>query len=144
MAAADSGQISILVIDNEPLLTDLVANILEPDGFVVHVADGGEKGLEMAARLKPTFILLDLCLPGLDSHEVARRLRENPVTANMPIIYMSARSADEDVRQSFASDGQAILRRPFSIKELKDLVALTLQSIEGLNSGPQAKARSDR
>lgn len=120
---------TILVIDDDPVITDLIATILEPEGYVVHAANCGKRGLEMAVEVRPDIVFVDITMPDLDGYEVTDRLKHDPATSDLPIIYVSGRTAAEDNGRSFASGGLAFFRKPFSARQLKDLVALTLMSV---------------
>jgi CheY-like chemotaxis protein len=129
MTPAGAGQTSILVIDDDPVITDLMASILRPEGYEVHTANCGKQGMALAAQLKPNIVFVDITMPDLDGYAVTERLKNDPATAKLPIIYVSGRTAAEDNGRSFASGGLAFFRKPFSAKQLRDLVALTLMSI---------------
>lgn len=129
MTPAATGRTSILVIDDDPVITDLIASILTPEGYQVHTANSGKAGLDLAATCQPNIVFVDITMPDLDGYAVTERLKKSPATANLPIIYVSGRTAAEDNGRSFATGGLAFFRKPFSAKQLKDLVALTLLSV---------------
>jgi len=79
----------VLVIDDDPAVRDLMGRSLRKDGFEVEVAENGRTGLEMARRLKPVVITLDVMMPGLDGWAVLTALKDDPGTANIPVIMMT-------------------------------------------------------
>ena len=83
---------TVLAIDDEKDLIDLVRYNLEKEGFQVRGALDGETGLAMALQEKPDVVLVDLMLPGLDGLEVCRRLRADSRTAAIPLIMLTAKS----------------------------------------------------
>ncbi len=82
-------------------VVDLLRTLLQREGFEVAVAQDGPEALEAVRREKPDLMLLDLILPGLDGLEVLRRVRQDPITAHLPIIVLSGK--DEETRQSHRS-----------------------------------------
>src|SRR4051795_3211465 len=87
---------TVLVIDDEKDLIELVRYNLDRDGFDVIAASDGRSGLDIATAHKPDLIVLDLMMPGTDGLEVCRRLRADPRTARTPVIMLTARAAEAD------------------------------------------------
>lgn len=92
--ASDPGP-RILVVDDEPANVDLLGGLLEEDGDVLF-ATAGEAAIELARSARPDVVLLDVVMPGMDGHEVCRRLKQDPATAAIPVIFVSAATRDED------------------------------------------------
>ena len=86
-------QISILVVDDEKEIADLVEIYLVSDGYRVFKADNAKDGLEILEKEEVHLVLLDIMMPGMDGLEMCKRIRE---TNNIPIIMLSARSTDLD------------------------------------------------
>lgn len=80
---------TILIIEDEPLLRDVLAKSLECEGFTILKAENGVRGKEVASSRKPDLILLDLILPGEDGFEVLSALSTNPETRNIPVVVLS-------------------------------------------------------
>lgn len=93
--AAVPGLPSVLVVDDVPANIRLLADFLQ-SGHDIHVATRGEDALHLAARLHPDIILLDVVMPGMDGHEVCRRLKADPATRDIPVIFVTSRFAPED------------------------------------------------
>jgi two-component system phosphate regulon response regulator PhoB len=109
---------TILVVDDEPDLLDLVAHHLEAAGFDVVKASRGLEGLEAAARTRPDAILLDLMLPDILGTEVLKRLRRNPATAGVPVVFLTARGEEMDRVVGFELGADDYVVKPFSPREL--------------------------
>ena len=81
--------LKVLVIDDDPVMVRLASNLLKNDGYEVIQAYNGKEGLRKAQEEKPNLVLLDILMPDLDGKEVARRLRADPLTADIPIVFMT-------------------------------------------------------
>ncbi|HWD08069.1 MAG TPA: response regulator, partial [Actinomycetota bacterium] len=88
------GEARILVVDDEPSITDAVSTALRYEGFEVTEAGGGREALKMAGSFKPDLIVLDVMLPDLDGLALTRRLRNDGVRT--PILFLTAKDATED------------------------------------------------
>jgi CheY-like chemotaxis protein len=84
-----NGKKSVLVVDDNRVLVLAAERVLQKQGYDVHTASSGSRGLEMAKELKPDVIILDIVMPGLDGYQVCRTLRENDDTADIPVIFLS-------------------------------------------------------
>jgi CheY-like chemotaxis protein len=82
---------TVLMIDDDPVDRRLVEAVLEPEGYHVLSAEGGEEGVEMARRELPAVVLLDLLMPGMDGFEVVERLRGDQATVDVPIVVLTAK-----------------------------------------------------
>ena len=106
----------ILVVDDEPAITDLLGTALRYMGFEVTTATTGFEALQTAASNSPDLIILDVMLPDLDGFEVCRRLRE--YRDFVPVIFLSARDAEDDRVTGFVRGGDDYVTKPFSLEEL--------------------------
>jgi DNA-binding response OmpR family regulator len=122
---------TILVVDDEPRIVQLVRDYLEHGGFTVLVASDGQAALRTARTGRPDLVILDLGLPGLDGLDVTRALRrEGPV----PIIMLTARTEETDKLVGLELGADDYLTKPFSPKELVARVRAVLRRAEGLQS----------
>ncbi len=99
---------TVLIIDDEEDIRVLVTMLLEMDGdFAVIEASSGEDGIELAAASRPAVILLDHMMPGLDGPSTLARLRRNPSTAAIPVVFLTgkAHSGSTSAFESFGADG---------------------------------------
>jgi DNA-binding response OmpR family regulator len=115
----------ILVVEYEADVADLIRAVLIEEGYLVAVARDGADGLQMAQEWHPDLILLDLQLPKLDGSELLKSLREQPSTAETPVVAMSA---SENIRQHTGElrAADAALSKPFDIDALLTQVAFHL------------------
>lgn len=105
----------VLVVDDEPTIREVVADMLRMDGYQVITAADGAQTLVQAREAKPDLIILDLMLPKIDGLEVARRIREKSA---VPIIVLSARDSDFDKIRGFNVEVDDYVTKPFSPLEL--------------------------
>jgi two-component system, OmpR family, response regulator len=106
----------ILVVDDEPAITDLLATALRYTGYAVQTAANGSEALEQASRSAPDLIVLDVMLPDIDGFEVCRRLRADGDF--VPVIFLTARDAEDDRVAGFVRGGDDYVTKPFSLQEL--------------------------
>ncbi len=108
----------ILVADDEEPILRLVGYALEDAGYRVVAAVDGAEALRLARELLPAVAILDVRMPGLDGHEVARALRGDLRTTGMPIVMLTALAADEDVVAGLTAGADDYVRKPFSLADL--------------------------
>jgi len=105
---------TILVVDDTPENLALLNSLLKDD-YKVKIANGGEKALKIAASdLPPDLILLDVMMPGMDGYEVCRRLKREPKTMNIPVIFLTARSEAEDEKKGLELGAADYITKPIS------------------------------
>ena len=100
----------ILIVDDTPQNIDLLSDMLAGFDCELIVGTSGARALELAARRQPDLILLDVMMPGMDGFEVCRRLKSDPVTAELPVVFVTART--EDVSLGFAVGGADYVTKP--------------------------------
>lgn len=106
----------VLVVDDEPGITDLVSMALRYEGLTVEVAHTGREALRSVASFRPHLMVLDVMLPDFDGFEVLRRLSgDHP---RMPVIFLTARDGLEDKLRGFTLGGDDYITKPFSVEEL--------------------------
>jgi two-component system, OmpR family, response regulator len=123
----DSGQAKVLVVDDEPNITDLVATALRYEGFDVATAGNGRGALDCISGYRPHLVVLDVMLPDLDGFEVARRLRQEG--RRVPILFLTARDATEDKVRGLTLGGDDYVTKPFSLEELLARVRAVLRRV---------------
>jgi two-component system OmpR family response regulator len=111
-----SDQLRVLVVDDEPNITDLLSMALRYEGFEVGIAHTGRQALKAVTELRPALIVLDIMLPDVDGFEVTRRLNERG--DRVPILFLTARDATEDKVRGLTLGGDDYLTKPFSLEEL--------------------------
>ncbi len=112
------GKQTVLVVDDEKDLVDLVSYNLQRNGYHVITATSGDMALELANRELPDMVVLDLMLPGMSGTDVARKLKSDPKTANIPIIMLTAKSEETDVVVGLTLGADDYVTKPFSMKIL--------------------------
>ncbi|MDR3709871.1 MAG: response regulator [Capsulimonadaceae bacterium] len=112
----------ILVVDDEPTLVRLMEFILAKQGHTMLVATNGEEGLAKARAEKPDLILLDIMMPRIDGYEVARRVRADAEINATPIIMLSAKAQDDDVKKGLEVGVDEYITKPFSPEHLVHVV----------------------
>ncbi|MBN2317879.1 MAG: response regulator [Acidobacteria bacterium] len=117
----------ILAIDDEADLIELVRYNLEQEGFQVISASDGESGLKIALQEIPDLVLIDLMLPGMDGLEVCRSLRTDNRTASIPVIMLTAKSAESDRIVGLELGADDYVVKPFSPRELAARVKAVLR-----------------
>ncbi len=111
-------KIRILLVDDDPGLTTLLDLIFRRAKFEVLVANGGYDGLKKAIDLQPNLILLDIMMPDLNGIEVCQNLRATPITAEIPILILSASSNTADRDLALEVGANAFIQKPVSPTEL--------------------------
>jgi DNA-binding response OmpR family regulator len=115
---------SILIVEDDRAMAELVRTYLEHEGYRVDVAETGEEAIELAQRSRPNLILLDLMLPFRSGFEVCRALRSQ---IDVPIIMVTARRAEADRLRGFAEGADDYVVKPFSPRELVARVGAVLR-----------------
>lgn len=107
----------ILVVDDEQDLCEILSFNLETEGYHVDTANSAEEALEMDV---PSYhlLLLDVMMGGMSGFQMAKKLKENPVTANIPIIFLTARDTENDTVTGFNLGADDYISKPFSIREV--------------------------
>ena len=112
-----SDETTILVVDDQPQNIRLLEAVLTPRGYRVLSADSGAEALDLLAREQPHLVLLDIVMPGMDGYEVCRRIRENPDTAYLPVVMVTASESREKVR-AIEAGADDFVAKPFDQAEL--------------------------
>ncbi|MFC0170333.1 HD-GYP domain-containing protein [Pseudoduganella danionis] len=127
----------ILAIDDEPNNLNLLLQVMR-DKYRLVFANNGAKGLELAGRIQPDLILLDIMMPGLDGYEVCRRLKADVRLSHIPVIFLTAMTATEDEARGFDAGAVDYVQKPISVPTLLRRVATHL-SLVHLNDVARAR-----
>ena len=133
----------ILVVDDEPDLLEILEFNLEAAGYAVRTARSAAEALEQdpaAADL----LLLDVMMPGMDGFALARRLRAEPATAALPIVFLTARDSEADTVAGLELGGDDYIAKPFSIREVLARVAAVLRRAQRGADAPATPAQPAR
>lgn len=109
----------ILLVEDDEMLRTWVDYELSEDGYQVSLANNGLTGLQVVRETQPDLILLDVMMPGMNGFDVARELQNDPQTAGLPIIFLTARGSTEDKLTGYNAGGVNYLTKPFKMNELK-------------------------
>ena len=118
----------VLIVDDMPDNLSLLHDALDEAGYTVLVATDGPGALARAQQARPDIVLLDAVMPGMDGFEVARRLKANPATAAIPIVFMTALTATEHVVAAFAAGGVDYVSKPLQPREVLARMAVHTQA----------------
>ena len=108
----------ILAVDDTPSDLELLAAILEREGYNLALAKEGSQALDIAAKEKPDLILLDIFMPGMDGIEICRRLKADQATQTIPVIFVTSQSGSDEVLAGFEAGAVDYVTKPFRIPEL--------------------------
>lgn len=109
-------KIKVLLVEDEATLAMIIKDTLEIEGFEVATAEDGQVGLTMMPQFKPDVLVADIMMPQMDGFEMVRRIRLHD--RHTPVLFLSARSAIDDVVEGFELGADDYLKKPFSMKEL--------------------------
>jgi two-component system sensor histidine kinase/response regulator len=115
---AESTAKTILIVDDMPANLGVLTSHLERQGYVAVVAQGGEEGVERAEFVRPDLILLDVMMPGVDGFEACRRLKANPATRDIPVIFMTALTDTGDKLTGFSVGAVDYVTKPLNGAEV--------------------------
>jgi two-component system, OmpR family, response regulator len=119
--------VRVLVVDDEPHITELICTALRYEGFEIRAAEDGRTALRVADDFLPDLIVLDVMLPDLNGFEVLRRMRS--IRKDTPVIFLTARDATEDKLEGLGSGGDDYVTKPFSLEELVARVRAVLRRV---------------
>ncbi|MDP2360472.1 MAG: response regulator transcription factor [bacterium] len=109
---------SILIVEDEADIQELLRHVLEKEGYAVRTAGDGEIALREVRTAPPDLLLLDLMLPGMDGLELCRRLRAAPATKTLPIVMLTARGEENDIVSGLNLGADDYITKPFSPRVL--------------------------
>jgi two-component system alkaline phosphatase synthesis response regulator PhoP len=122
---------NILVVEDEKDIIEVLRYYLEKDNYRVHVAEDGFTALEIAEKVVPNLIILDLMLPRLDGTEVCKRLKADERLRDIPIIMLTAKAEEADKVRGLETGADDYVTKPFSAKELMARVKAHIRRREG-------------
>ncbi|MBO6096221.1 MAG: response regulator [Bacteroidales bacterium] len=125
----DYSMYSVLAVDDIPLNLLLVQKMLARYNFKMRTAANGQQALDAVSSEKPDLILLDLMMPGIDGFEVIRRLKNNPDTADIRIVILSALNSNEDVVKGFNLGSDDFIMKPIIMEKLLSCLVTQLQVV---------------
>jgi putative two-component system response regulator len=124
----------ILIVDDLPINIQMAMNILKDEGYKMYYAKSGEMALKLVNENDFDLILLDIMMPDMNGFEVCIKLKNNDVTKNIPIIFLSGKDSSTDIEQAYESGGIDYVVKPF----------ITIELITKVNSYVRLKRLEDR
>ncbi|WP_374676159.1 putative bifunctional diguanylate cyclase/phosphodiesterase [Ideonella sp.] len=141
----DGRPLTVLIVDDTPENIDVLSAILDGLGCEIMVANQGQRALELAARRRPDLILLDVMMPGMDGFEVCRRLKADMSLAEIPVVFVTART--DDLAAGFAMGGSDYITKPLHAEEVRARVRhqverlVLLRELRELNRSLEERVR---
>ncbi|MDH4320965.1 MAG: response regulator [Desulfobulbaceae bacterium] len=123
----EKSEFDILIVDDEFVNRFLLKDILEQDGYQTHEANNGIEAIEAAVHRKTDLILMDIMMPDMDGYETCRRLKEDPRTTNIPVIFVTALTDTENLVTGFAVGAEDYLGKPIREGEVRARVQTHLK-----------------
>ncbi len=118
----------ILVIDDEPQVTEIVETFLSSAGHEVFVDNVAAEGLKRAKELEPDLILLDIMMPEIDGYDICNNLKNDPETSDIPVLFLTGKDRGDDMGRSFQVGGDMFIKKPFSCDRLLEIINIILMS----------------
>lgn len=122
-------QANILVVDDEPEITDILETFLANAGHTVVAENSASRGVQAAKMFKPDMIFLDIMMPEMDGYEICQLLKEEPETEDIPVIFLTGKDTADDQGKSFKSGADMYLKKPFVCERLLEIVNIVLLSL---------------
>lgn len=130
MSEKDMQSLRILIVDDAEGQRFILRNIIMEMGYQPVLAESGEQALKVIPRCNPQMVLLDVSMPGMDGFEVCRRLKENPDTQDIPVIFISGFEGGEEITRVFEAGGEDYVTKPFIPEVIKARVGVRMKLIE--------------
>jgi two-component system, OmpR family, response regulator RpaA len=135
---------SILVIEDDDIVARTIERSLRGSEFHVTLANSGVEGLKLARRRPPDLVILDIIMPGMDGYTVCREMRADPLLGDTPVLFLTAKTKDEDKITGFQAGADDYLSKPFNIDELVLRVRAILRRARAQGPEKAASARPVR
>lgn len=112
----------ILIVEDEESLLKLESILLTSKGYSVTGVADGVSALEQVVLIKPDLIVLDIMLPGMDGFEVCRIIKQNPETAHIPVMMLTAKKSSQDCERGMAAGASAYVTKPFKSANIIEII----------------------
>jgi two-component system alkaline phosphatase synthesis response regulator PhoP/two-component system response regulator RpaA len=130
---------TILVIDDDELVSRTLQRTLKLYDYQVMVANSGPEGLQLARRHRPDLFILDIMMPGMDGYQVCRQIRGDPLLSDLPVLFLTAKGKDEDKIEGFRAGADDYLSKPFNMEELQLRLKAILRRVNSEASAPEVQ-----
>ncbi len=118
----------VLVIDDEPEITEIVEAFLTEAGYVVASENSPKNAAAKVVEFHPDVILLDIMMPGMDGYDVCQQIKKQPNFAHVPVIFLTGKDRADDMGRSFKVGGDMFIKKPFSCERLLEIVNIVVMS----------------
>jgi two-component system, OmpR family, phosphate regulon response regulator PhoB len=118
----------VLVIDDEPEITDIVETFLTEAGYTVTVENTPRNAVVRAREFRPEVVILDIMMPDMDGYQICQEMKQDPALANVPIIFLTGKDRNDDMGRSFKVGGDMFIKKPFSCERLLEIVNIVVMS----------------
>jgi type II secretory ATPase GspE/PulE/Tfp pilus assembly ATPase PilB-like protein/DNA-binding response OmpR family regulator len=119
----------ILCVDDEPSMRRLLTQVLNSGGYEVMTADSGDGALSVLQQAKPDLIVLDIQMPGMDGYQLCAQLQKNEVTAQIPVVFVTVLTGEENKARALALGGVAYVAKPFSEESLLPVIQARVDAL---------------
>lgn len=134
--SGDQAPKTVLVVDDTPDILRVLKKHLEHWGYRPLLASSGEEGLAMAQTHRPDLILLDILMPTMKGREVCVRLRSNPATKRIPVIFLTALGLPDHVKAGLEAGAEDYIIKPFKSSDLKERIRICLLRCQNRQEQP--------
>lgn len=124
----------ILVIEDDRLVRTNIKTLLEEEGYKVFTTSEGEEGLSLTKEIQPDIIICDVMMEGISGYEVLKKLSEDPITAIIPFIFLTARVEKEDMRMGMELGADDYIFKPFEAETLLRAIQIRLNKYERIRA----------
>lgn len=124
----------ILIIEDNPVNMELAVDLLSAAGFRVFTANNAEDGVQVAVAEQPALVLMDISLPGTDGLQATRALKANPVTAQLPVVALTAHAMAGDEERARAAGCCGYLSKPIDTRRFVQQVTAAIQRTSSIGS----------
>lgn len=121
---------SVLVIDDDRMIRQILENALSRINFLVYIAEDGPSGIVLARKEDIGVILLDWMMPGMDGMEVLKQLKQDEKTRQIPIFMLTSKGAGSDIEQAISAGIDDYIVKPFSTSEVGEMIVSRLKKIQ--------------
>lgn len=118
----------VLVVDDEPEITEIVETFLTEAGYAVSVENSPRTAVAKARQFRPDVVILDIMMPDVDGYQICQELKQDPQLATVPIIFLTGKDRNDDMGRSFKAGGDMFIKKPFSCERLLEIVNLVVMS----------------
>lgn len=108
----------ILLVDDDEIITTTLERCLKKENYSIQVAHSGVQALQLLKKQKPKLVLLDVMMPDMDGYEVCREIRSDKKLTSLPVIFITAKTGEEDHITGFKAGGDDYINKPFNMEEM--------------------------